>query len=130
MAASGRKNSGRKNADEVFLLAMACGSSVENAAAKAGISPRTAHRRLLTPSFQQRLTEFKADMVKRAAGMLTAAFMESVKTLLALQESKVPPSTRLGAARSVLELGTRLRESAELHERLETLEKAFAADKQ
>jgi hypothetical protein len=65
-------------------------------------------------------------MVKRAAGMLTAASMESVKTLLALQETKVPPAVRLGAARSVLELGTRLRESAELHERMDALERRFA----
>ena len=128
MAGTGRKNGGRKNADEVFMLALACGSTVENAAAKAGISPRTAHRRLETPAFQRRLSEIKTDMVKRAAGMLTAASMESIKTLLALQESKIPPATRLGAARSVLELGTRLRESAELHERLDALEERLTGD--
>ena len=110
------------------MLALACGSTVENAAAKAGISPRTAHRRLETPAFQRRLSEIKTDMVKRAAGMLTAASMESIKTLLALQESKIPPATRLGAARSVLELGTRLRESAELHERLDALEERLTDD--
>ena len=60
--------------------------------------------------------------------MLTAASMESVKTLLALQESQIAPATRLGAARSVLELGTRLRESAELHERIQALEKQLAAE--
>jgi len=128
MADSGRKNSGRRNADEVFLLSVACGATVENAAVKAGISPRRAHRRLLTPAFRRRLNELKTDTVKRAAAMLSAASMESVKTLLALQDSKIPPDTRLGAARSVLELGTRLRESAELHERMDALEQQVASD--
>jgi hypothetical protein len=128
MADNGRKNSGRKNADEVFLLSMACGATIESAAVKAGISPRTAHRRLLTPVFKCRLNEIKTEMVKRAAAMLTAASMESVKTLLALQESQIAPATRLGAARSVLELGTRLRESAELHERIQALEKQVTAE--
>jgi hypothetical protein len=127
MANSGRKNSGRKSADETFLIAIACGATVESAAAKAAISSRTAHRRLLTPDFQIRLKEVKTEMVQRAAGMLTAAALESVKTLLALQESTNPPATRLGAARSVLELGVRLRESAELHERMNELESRLAS---
>jgi hypothetical protein len=122
----GMSHNGRKNADEVLLLALACGSSVEKAAEKAGLCPRTVHRRLKTSDFQRRLKELKTDMVNRAVGMLTAASMESVKTLLALQESKVPPAVRLGAARSVLELGTRLRESVELHERIDELEKRVA----
>ena len=128
MADSGRRNSGRTNADEVFLMSMACGATVESAAVKAGISPRTAHRRLLTPAFQGRLNEVKTAMVKRAADMLTAATMESIKTLLALQESKIPPGTRLGACRAVIELGTRLRESAELQQRIDALEKQVAAN--
>src|SRR5918998_5637932 len=97
---------GKKYADETFLMALACGATVESGAAKAGISPRTAHRRLLTPAFQQRLAEVKTDMVKRAAGMLTAASGEAVKTLLSLQDAKMPqawglapPNRFLGLAR-------------------------------
>jgi hypothetical protein len=44
-------------------------------------------------------------MMDRAAGMLTAAPLESVKTLLALQDRENPAAVRLGAARAVLELG-------------------------
>jgi len=60
--------------------------------------------------------------VKRAAGMLTAASMEAVKTLLELQKTPVPAAVRLGAARSVIELGTKLRETAEFEARLAALE--------
>ena len=42
--------------------------------------------------------------------------------MLELQKSTVPHATRLGAARSVIELGTKLRETAEFEERLAALE--------
>ena len=103
-------------------MALACGATVEAAAHKAGVSPATVYRRLKEPAFVQRLRELRADMVQRAAAMLTAAAGEAVKTLLALQKDAVPPATRLGAARAILELGTRLREVAELEQRLADLE--------
>ncbi len=61
-------------------------------------------------------------MVKRGAGMLTAATMESIKTLLELQKSPNSGSVRLGAARSVIELGLKLREVADLEQRILALE--------
>jgi hypothetical protein len=113
---------GRKDADEALLMALACGASVENAARQAGVSRRTAQRRLADANFCRRITEFQTDMVKRASGMLTAAALESVKTLLTLQAPPHPPAVRLGAARSVLEIGIKLRETAELECRLSALE--------
>jgi hypothetical protein len=41
---------------------------------------------------------------------------------LALQKDAAPPATRLGAARDILELGTRLREVAELDRKLADVE--------
>jgi hypothetical protein len=66
--------------------------------------------------------EARAEMVKRAAGMLTAAAGESVRTLLALQKDSVTPAVRLGAARAVLELGIKVREMVELEARIAALE--------
>ena len=120
---------GRKNADEAFLVALACGATVEHAAEKAGIAPRTAHRRLQDVEFQRRLSQVKSDMLKRATAMLTAASMEAVKTLLGLQEASMPPGVRLGAARSILEIGNRLRDSTELLERMETVERQLGTDR-
>jgi hypothetical protein len=113
---------GRRNADEALLLALACGATVEAAAQKAGISQATAYRRLAEPAFRQRLQEVRADLVQRTAGALTAAAQEAVRTLLALQKDNVPAAVRLGAARAVLEIGVKLRESAELAERVAALE--------
>jgi hypothetical protein len=116
---------GRKGADETLLMALACGATVETAARQAGISRRTAQRRLADPEFQRRLTQTRSDIVKRASAMLTATMLESVKTLMTLQGPSNPPAVRLGAIRSVLEIGMKLREATELEERLAALERRF-----
>jgi hypothetical protein len=113
---------GRRNTDHQLLMALACGVTVENAARQAGISPATAYRRLADPAFRQRLRTLRGDMVSRTAGTLTAASSESVRTLLELQKPSAPPAVRLGAARSVLEIGIKMREAADLEERLSALE--------
>ena len=117
---------GKRNADHQLLLALACGASVENAARQAGVSESTAYRRLADSDFSQRLKDLRADMVQRTAGALTAAATEAVRTLLELQKPSAPPAVRLGAARSVLEIGMKVREVADLEERLTALEESLA----
>ena len=112
----------RKKAEDALLLVLACGATVENAARQCGLCERTVYRRLESPDFIQRLKQLRADMVQRTAGSLTAASSESVRTLLELQKPSVPPAVRLGAARSVLEIGIKLREAADLEDRLSALE--------
>jgi hypothetical protein len=120
---------GRREADEALLLALACGATVESAARAAGLSPRTAHRRLADPAFAARVRQARADMAQRAAGALTAASAESVRTLLELQRASSPPAVRLGAARAVLEIGLKVREAAEFEGRLAALEQRLEAEK-
>jgi len=116
-----------KQADQALLLALACGASVENAARKAGISERTAYRRLDNPAFVRQLHQLRADMVQRTAGMLSGAGLGSVKTLVDLQQDVVvPAATRRGAARDVLELAIKYRETADLEQRVAALEEGLA----
>ena len=118
----------RKKAEEALLLALACGATVEGAARQAGLSERTAYRRLGGPDFQRRLQELRADMVQRAAGALTAAGGEAVRALLELLRSSPVAGVRLGAARVVLEMGLKLREATETEERLTALERRLAGE--
>ena len=113
---------GRQNTESTLLLALACGATIEKAAEKAQVSVRTVYRRLAEASFQQQLLRIRADMVHRAAAMLTAAAMEAIKTLMDLQSAATPAAVRLGAARAILDLGTKLRESSELEDRVAELE--------
>jgi hypothetical protein len=115
---------GRKNADEALIMALASGATVETAARHTGISERTAYRRLAEPTFSRGVTQIRAEMTQQTAGMLTAAATEAVSTLRGLQAKSIPASVRLGAARSVLELGAKLRETAEFEARIAALEEA------
>jgi hypothetical protein len=118
---------GRKNADEQLLMALACGATIENAARSAGVSQTTVYRRMNDPDFAARLRQMRSDMVQRTAGALTAAATEAVRTLLELQKQPTPAAVRLGAARAVLEIGVKLREVAELEDRIAALEEQVAA---
>lgn len=112
----------RKNADEALLRGLACGATVDSAARAAGISARTAHRRLKEEAFQKRLRDVRAEMVQRTAGMLTGSGLEAGKTLVSLLDPTNPPTVRHAAARTILEFGLRLRENAEMEERVAALE--------
>jgi hypothetical protein len=112
----------RKKADTELVLALAYGATPEQAAQKAGVSLRTVYRRLTETAFRAQVQDLRAEMLRRMAGMLTAAGLVSVKTLTKLQESAVSESVRLGAARSTIELGCKIRESVDFNERLEALE--------
>ena len=112
----------RKKGEDKLLLALACGATTEAAAQAAGIGRSTANRRLNDPKFQRKLQKLRSDMVQRTAGMLTAAGQEFVKRLLELSKPPAPYSVQLGAARTGLEIGAKLRESADLEQRVMDLE--------
>jgi hypothetical protein len=113
---------GRRNADEALQAALVGGAKVQDAAEMAGVSEATAYRRLQDPEFSESLRQAKADLVDRTASMLTSAAVQAVQTLMDLQKADVSAAVRLGAARSVIELGSRLRDSVEFEARLAALE--------
>jgi hypothetical protein len=116
--ARGRK----KKADTDLILALACGAAPESAAQKAGLSVRTVYRRLALVPFREQVDQVRAEMVRRAAGMFTAAGMASIKTFTSLLESATSEAVRLGAARALIELGCKLRKDVDLFERMAALE--------
>ena len=112
-----------KAEEQALVTALAFGATVENAARKAGIGERTAYRRLADPAFRARVDQARREAVLRTAGMLTGAALGSVKTLVDLQQDvSVPASVRRGAARDVLDLAVKYRETAETEQRLAAIE--------
>jgi hypothetical protein len=118
---------GRENADEALAAALACGATVEQAAAKAGVSARTAHRRLKDPAFLRRVQAAQGDLVQRQGSLLTGAGLEAIKTLVELLRPPAPPSVRHAVARSVLEFGLKIRKAADFEPRLAELERRLDA---
>jgi hypothetical protein len=118
----------RKKGDEQLALALACGASVENAARQAGVSRSTAHRRLKDPTFRARLQSLAADMVRQQTAALTASGMAFVTTVLELAKAPNPGKLRLGAARTGLEYGMKMRVGNEVEQRLAALERRVNGD--
>jgi hypothetical protein len=112
----------RQKAKYDLLMALACGATVAQAADKAGTSERTVYRRLADPAFRAELDQLRADMVQRSTGMLTAASLEAIKTVVGLLGPNAPEQVRHSAARTILQYGIRLREHTELQARLASLE--------
>src|SRR5262245_4176812 len=106
-------DNGRRKREDALAVALAGGQTLRAAAAAAGIGERTATRRWADPFFRQRVAELRTDMVNRATGKLADAMTEAVDTLRGLLAAAFE-TARLGAARSILELGHKLRESVEL----------------
>jgi hypothetical protein len=112
---------GRKSADRKFLVTVAGGATVIAAARRAGISRRTAQRRLANPKFQDKVRQVRARMFHRATGALAAASFAAVHAARRLLKSK-DERTALAAARMILEFGPRHREADDLEARLAVLE--------
>jgi hypothetical protein len=113
---------GRRNADEALALALATGQTLRGAAAAAGLGERTATRRMANPGFRFRVAELRSEMVQRALGRMADGMAEAADTLRALLQAE-GESVRLGAARALLELGAKLRETVELGSKVEELER-------
>jgi hypothetical protein len=111
---------------DALALALAAGKTITEAAVAADLSRRTATRRVIDPAFRRRVAELRAEMVARALGKMADGMAAAAETLRALLDAE-GESVRLGAARSILELGNKLREAVELEERLATLEQRLAA---
>lgn len=112
---------GRKNADPLLIAALAGGQTIVAAAKSAGVSERTVRRRLQEPGFRQEVQATRTQMVSEATGFLARASSGAAATLVHLLKAE-SEQVRLGAARSILELGARLREGEEFERRLASLE--------
>jgi HEAT repeat protein len=119
----------RRNADSVLVTALAAGATVEAAAKTAGVSERTAYRRLDDPAFRQGVINARAEMVSRAVARLSATSTLAADTLRKLLDAR-SETVRLGAARAILELGSKLRESEDLAERVRALEERLGDGKE
>ena len=120
---------GRRNADSTLVMALAAGGTVEAAAKAADVSETTAYRRQREPAFRQRVAEVRDEMVSRAVARLSATSTLAADCLRELLKAQ-SETVRLGAARAILELGSRLREQEDLGARIAALEREFAGNGQ
>jgi hypothetical protein len=109
-----------------LLTALASGQSVKSAARAAGVSERTAFRRVADPVFRQAVSQARAELLARAVGLLADSATEAAKTLRALLAAE-SEGVRVRAAVALLDAAMRGVELIDLAERLTALEKQAAA---
>lgn len=107
--------------DALLIALLAAGYSQGQAAQSAGVSSRTVSRRMDDPAFVAQVQQAQATTIQQVAARLTVASLRAVSTLLRLLDGR-SETVRLGAAKAVLELAVRYRESQELEARLAQLE--------
>jgi uncharacterized membrane-anchored protein YjiN (DUF445 family) len=108
------------------IVVLASGGTQADAARASGLASRTISRRMQDPAFRRAVREARASLLERALGKAADVAVEAVEELRRLLRDE-SPSIRLGAARAILEHSTRLRESVEFAERLDTLERDVRA---
>lgn len=107
--------------ERLLVLALARGLNIRSAAKVSGYSERQVHRKLDDPEFRSRVSKMSCAIVGRSVGILAAAAAEAAQTLRKLLKCS-SDQVKLAAARSILELGTKLREATDLAARVELLE--------
>jgi hypothetical protein len=101
---------GRSQADAILVSALLGGLTIAEAARQAGVSERTARRRLRDPDFAGELAAAKAELLDRTLTLLADASTQAVMTLRELLGKDAPPQVRAMAGKTLLELTLRRRE--------------------
>ncbi|QJW97265.1 hypothetical protein [Frigoriglobus tundricola] len=115
-------HSGRRSADESLAAELAAGKTIREAAITAGVSERTAFRRLEDAAFKARIAELRSEMVRTAAGRLVEGMTEAASVLRA-GLTDADANVRHKSAVKLIELGVKVTELAELERRVEELER-------
>jgi transposase-like protein len=108
---------------ETAILALLSEKTIAAAAKRCGVNERTL-RRWMTDDEEFKRERAESRRATFQAGMhrVQALTAEAVDTLAALMRPKMPPAVRLGAARTVAELGTHQHDAETILEKLEQIE--------
>jgi len=113
---------------EAVALGVASGLSLADAARKAKVGVPTAkHWSATLPAFRRRVQELRAEMTSQALGRLIDNMASASDTLGYLSRKGKSEMVRLSAARAVLELASKTRETVELEVRLRALEERLVS---
>jgi hypothetical protein len=106
-----------------LLLNLLSAPTISLAAKEAGIGERTAFRFLADPIFQRHYQKAKRQQVGQAISRLQQVSGEAVSTLTTIAaDPKALASTRVSAARTILEMTFKATEMESLEDRLNELE--------
>jgi len=108
-----------------LALALASGLSVLAAAEQAQVSESTAHRYLKKPAFRRLVARLRGQMLEAALGRMAENMTRAADKVARLLDS-ADEAIALRAARTLMSLGLRLRDSVELADRIHEIERELA----
>lgn len=104
-------------AEVTLVAALAAGSTVRAAAKAAGISERTAHRRLTEQVVRREVSMIRSAVLEETACALATASRKAAQTVIDLLDHP-EPKVRLQAARQVVEMAKNIGDEAARHSSL------------
>ncbi|HYG66188.1 MAG TPA: hypothetical protein VD838_00965 [Anaeromyxobacteraceae bacterium] len=107
--------------DVAIVAALAVGTSYDDIAKKHRVSKRTLVRWMAEPAFRAEVRRARASILDETIGALAAEGAETVRVLAKLRGRAKSEHVRLGAARTILERLTAVRELLDNEEVLERL---------
>jgi hypothetical protein len=108
-----------------LALILATGASVSAAAEKLGVARSTVHRKLRMPVFRQLVAELRSELFSSALGRMAENMTHATDALGSLLDAN-DPGVKLRAAKAVLGLAIRLRDSVDVSDRISELEAELA----
>ena len=110
---------------EQAILALLSEKSLGKAAAKSGVNEKTLRRWLANDeAFKTAYAEARQATFEAGMGRIQALTARAVDTLEDLLDAKKPPNVRLGAARTVAEMGIHQHDAETILRKLEEIEAA------
>jgi len=120
----GAKTSNFTRKKEKAIAALLTTDTIEQAASVAGIAESTLYRWLREPVFLEQYRKARKAAVDQAISTLQERANKAAKALIDIAEDQeMPPSTRVAAAREILQTSIRGIERDDFERRLEELER-------
>lgn len=108
---------------EAAILALLSEKTIGAAAKRCGVGERTLRRWMTDDEhFKRELADARRATFQAGMNRVQALTAHAVETLEALMRPKMPPAVRLGAARTVAELGTHQHDAETILQKLEEIE--------
>lgn len=109
------------------IEALLVSSTVQEAAAVAGVNPKTIYRYMKIPEFDAELKRRKRMLVDRAVMQLQQNCKHAAAALAQIcQDEDAPASSRVSAAREIIQSSLKALEVEEIEERLKIIEEKLS----
>ncbi|MCF8051582.1 MAG: hypothetical protein K9L59_10120 [Desulfobacterales bacterium] len=111
---------------ERAIGALLLNPSIAGAAQAIGVAEKTLWRWLQEEGFQEHYRAARKEVINQALGAVQGAISSAVQTLKTIMEDgKAPASSRVSAARAIIDAGLKVAEIEDLVHRIDRIEKSL-----